>query len=239
MYTFSGTAFCLYDPQPEQVCILDIAHGLSKNVRFNGQICEDYMIAEHSLLMSYLNKGEEFHALNHDDAEAYIGDMVRPLKYLEDMFAFREIEHAIEAVISEKYGFPAEKTPLMSRYDRLMAGVEAVKFFLKPPEWALQRLVEMNDLTKPSLETVLWPKEVEMLFLQRYMELTGLTMSALIDVAVSCNKGIIGKKAFESYYRKLYADIQMNLEEYQNIQFGEKDGAARQTQNQECSTQGS
>jgi hypothetical protein len=239
MYTFSGTAFCLYDPQPEQVCIFDIAHGLSKNVRFNGQICEDYMIAEHSLLMSYLNKGEEFHALNHDDAEGYIGDLIRPLKYLEDMFPYREIEHAIEAVISEKYNFPAEKTPLMARYDRFMAGVEADKFFLKPPDWAIQRLIEMNDFTRPSLGTILWPKEAELLFLTRYIELTGKGWTELYDEAVTCNKGVIGKKAFQGYYQKLMDEYHMNLGEFQVIQFGEKDGEARTTTNQECSTQGS
>jgi uncharacterized protein len=240
MYTFSGTAFCLYDPQPEQVCIADIAHGLSKNVRFNGQIVEDYMIAEHSLLMSYLNKGEEFHALNHDDAEGYIGDLIRPLKYLEDMSPYREIEHAIEAVISEKYKFPTEKTPNMARYDRFMAGAEAVKFFMKPPEWAIKRLVEMNDLTRPTLETILWPGEAELLWLRRYQELTGMGCYEIIEEAVTVNKGVIGRKAFHDYYQKLETKFdQMNLIDYKAIQFGEKDGAARQTSNKDSSTQGS
>lgn len=231
MYTFSGTAFSLFDPQPEQVCILDIAHGLSKNVRFNGQICANYMIAEHSLLMSYFVPGSEFHGLMHDDAEAYIGDMIRPMKYLDQMHPYREIEHAIESVISEKYGFPVEKTQELKDYDRFMSGVEAMKFFLKPPDWALKRLEEFPTLIKPSMKSVLRPAEAELLWLRRFMQLTNKTMEEIIDEAVFCNKGIINNQRFMNYYRQLYADYNLNLESYREIQFGETN-EARKTQGQ-------
>ena len=63
--------------------IEDIAHGLAFQCRFNGQTGTFYSVAQHSLMvMSLVPEELQFAALLHDAAEAYLGDMVKPLKNL-------------------------------------------------------------------------------------------------------------------------------------------------------------
>jgi uncharacterized protein len=97
METASGGIFYPLDPRPGEVSVLDIAHHLSRINRYNGAIIpEHYSVAEHSVLMSialfrdYNDPLLSYQALMHDATEAYVGDMVRPLK--RDMPAFEEAE---------------------------------------------------------------------------------------------------------------------------------------------------
>lgn len=63
------------------VCLTDIAHSLSQICRFNGHTRVFYSVAQHSVLASQLIAPQ--HAawgLMHDAAEAYIGDLTRPIK---------------------------------------------------------------------------------------------------------------------------------------------------------------
>ncbi len=76
----------LANPDPATIEIRSIAAGLSKICRFSGQCPRFYSVAEHSLhaaaLADFLCVPDEAKAavLLHDAAEAYIGDMVKPLK---------------------------------------------------------------------------------------------------------------------------------------------------------------
>jgi len=84
--TYTGGRFYPLDPRPEDVCIADIAHSLSQICRFNGQTLQFYSVAQHSVLVSkLLGQGgpspiHEFMGLKHDAAEAYLCDLVRPIK---------------------------------------------------------------------------------------------------------------------------------------------------------------
>lgn len=89
MQTFTGRAFYPLAPRPEDIDPLDIAHSLSMQCRYNGHVQRFYSVAEHCVLMSdwiLLNVGPgraddlALWALLHDAPEAYVGDMVRPLK---------------------------------------------------------------------------------------------------------------------------------------------------------------
>lgn len=86
MEVASGTRFYPLDPRAEEVHLVDIASSLSKQCRYNGHTRFFYSVGEHSLLMAdwlYATYGDPFLAyqgLMHDAPEAYIGDMVRPLK---------------------------------------------------------------------------------------------------------------------------------------------------------------
>ena len=85
-------------PRIDKVAIEDIAHGLAFQCRFNGQTCDFYSVAQHSLIVADLvPESHRLAALLHDAAEAYLGDMVKPLKVL--MPEFSGIEDKVTALI--------------------------------------------------------------------------------------------------------------------------------------------
>lgn len=103
MQTFTGRQFYPMAPRPEDVDILDIAHSLSMQCRYNGHISRFYSVAEHCVLMSQVIEPEfALWALLHDATEAYVGDMVRPLKL--NMPEYRAAEDRVEAAIAERFG---------------------------------------------------------------------------------------------------------------------------------------
>ena len=82
--TRSGLKFDLANPTAAMVDPTDIAHSLSMQCRFNGHTRDFYSVAEHCCLVADLVPVEhQLAALLHDATEAYVGDLVRPLK--EDM----------------------------------------------------------------------------------------------------------------------------------------------------------
>ena len=94
--TYLGNRFYPLEPRIDDVDIEDIAHGLAYQCRFNGQTNAFYSVAQHSLIVAALVPEElRFAALLHDAAEAYLGDMVKPLKVL--LPGFSEIEETSAA----------------------------------------------------------------------------------------------------------------------------------------------
>jgi hypothetical protein len=106
----SGALFDFLDPWSSNFTIEDIAHGLSNICRYAGQCRKFYSVAEHSIQVSHVAKGFEYPALMHDAAEAFLGDVTRPLKQLVP--EFKRIEAEVERVIFSRFGIewpiPAE-----------------------------------------------------------------------------------------------------------------------------------
>lgn len=123
-------------PQPGDIRLSDIAAALSKICRFGGQCAAFYSVAEHSWHCAKqaqrdgLPEDVQRAALLHDAAEAYIGDMVKPLKNL--LPRFRDIEAKIEAAIAERFGvdFTAHKEAVR-KIDREMLIAERKHLFSK------------------------------------------------------------------------------------------------------------
>lgn len=100
--TRTGQRFDLLAPRAELISTLDIAHALAHACRFGGHTRHHYSVAQHSLLVaSIVPDGLQLTALLHDATEAYIGDMVRPLKAL--LPDYSEIEHGIWLAICERF----------------------------------------------------------------------------------------------------------------------------------------
>lgn len=79
--TFSGKKFSLIDPQPEDICIEDVAHHLGLLCRFVGATRVFYSVAQHSILVaSIAPKKYAYDGLMHDAGEAYYGDISSPLR---------------------------------------------------------------------------------------------------------------------------------------------------------------
>lgn len=77
-----GRAYVL-DPALSDIRVLDIAIGLSNICRFGGQLEHSYSVAQHSVLVSHLAPAPfRLAALLHDATEAYLGDVISPLKKL-------------------------------------------------------------------------------------------------------------------------------------------------------------
>lgn len=103
--TFSGHYLNVLHPDPVMISITDIAHALSQINRFGGHTREPYSVAQHSVLVSHLVPPQyRLQALLHDAAEAYLGDIVSPVKYVVGMEPLRDMESTLQAAIFHKFG---------------------------------------------------------------------------------------------------------------------------------------
>ncbi len=100
--TFSGNSFLFSAPSAKNIHLLDIAHHLSQNNRYNGACPYPYSVAQHSLLVA-ATMPEDFklEGLMHDAAEALLGDVVRPLKNL--LGDYRQVEEKFQGLVEDRY----------------------------------------------------------------------------------------------------------------------------------------
>jgi 5'-deoxynucleotidase YfbR-like HD superfamily hydrolase len=134
----SGRRLDLLDPSPLDIEIEDIAHGLARVARWNGQTKGDhaFSVAQHSLLVEEiasfldpeLSPKARLMALLHDGSEYVIGDMISPFKAALGV-DYRTFEDRLERAIHMRFGLPP-KTPaplktLIKRADIICAYFEA------------------------------------------------------------------------------------------------------------------
>ncbi|MHC0464558.1 HD family hydrolase [Kosakonia cowanii] len=121
--TFTGKRFDYLTATVDDIDIEDIANALSNVCRFNGHLPEFYSVAQHSVLCSLIVPVEHaFEALMHDAAEAYVQDIPAPLKAL--LPDYRRIEDQVDDLIRNKFGLPAEHTPVIKYADLTMLATE-------------------------------------------------------------------------------------------------------------------
>lgn len=135
----SGRRLDLLDPSPLDIEIEDIAHGLARVARWNGQTIGPHIfsVAQHSLLVEKIaaaldpsiGRAERLFMLLHDAPEYVIGDMISPFKATIGE-TYKSVENRILAAILLRYALPAAPTPalaqLAKRADRMAAFFEAV-----------------------------------------------------------------------------------------------------------------
>ena len=136
----SGRRLDLLDPSPFEIEIADIAHGLARVARWNGQTLGEhgYSVAQHSELVedlvAQLSPGVapkwRMLALLHDAAEYVIGDMISPFKAALGL-DYRQFESRLEAAIHIRFGLPpnppADIRALIKRADQISAYLEATQ----------------------------------------------------------------------------------------------------------------
>lgn len=154
----SGRRLDLLDPSAMDIEIDDIALGLSRVARWNGQTTGEhgFSVAQHSLIVeeicAHLKPGLDTQwrlvALLHDAPEYVIGDMISPFKAALGL-DYKRFEHHLEQAIHIRFGLPAVVPPdikaLIKRADHACAYFEATQlvgfsdaeartFFGTPPE---------------------------------------------------------------------------------------------------------
>jgi len=136
----SGRRLDLLDPSPMDIEIEDIAHGLARVARWNGQTVGEhaFSVAQHSVvveeIVAHIRPDVEprwrLAALLHDASEYVIGDMISPFKAALGV-DYRTFEERLETAIHVRFGLPA-RTPveikkLIKQADRACAFFEATQ----------------------------------------------------------------------------------------------------------------
>lgn len=154
--TYTGKQFYPLAPAPEEVHTADIARALSMICRYGGHSHRFYSVAEHCVLMSYAVPEEwALWALLHDAAEAYVGDMVRPLKRMLPQYS--EIENGVLLAILSHYGVeggPALPYPVKDADNRIILTERAALFPEPIGIW------ESDGLTPLPVEIQCWPSDI-------------------------------------------------------------------------------
>jgi uncharacterized protein len=181
----SGRRLDLLDPSPLDIEIEDIAHGLARVARWNGQTegAHIFSVAQHSLLAETiarqrvsLDRSRRLAVLLHDAPEYVIGDMISPFKAVIGD-AYKSVESRLLAAIHVRFGLPAalpaHLLSLIKTSDRSAAYLEATRlagfsasearrFFGPAPKFSAD--IERDYLTP-------WPADVaEARYLARFQK---------------------------------------------------------------------
>jgi 5'-deoxynucleotidase YfbR-like HD superfamily hydrolase len=170
----SGRRLDLLDPSALDIEIEDIAHGLARVARWNGQTdgAHIFSVAQHCLLVealarqrARLDRQTRLAVLLHDAPEYVIGDMISPFKAVIGD-AYKGVEARLLAAIHLRFGLPAtlpkELVAIIKAADRASAYLEATRlagfstaeagrFFGRPPKFSAA--IERDYLTP-------WPADV-------------------------------------------------------------------------------
>jgi len=134
--TYAGKHFDIFNPKIEDICIEDIAHGLSLQCRFNGQCNQFYSVAEHCARMACWDlPGDPRQRLMHDTAEAYIGDIPSPIK--QNFPEFKKIEENLLEIIFKKFKIPLYNKDIVKKADLIMLATEARDLMNNPNDWGI------------------------------------------------------------------------------------------------------
>lgn len=136
----SGRRLDLVNPAAIDIEIEDIAHGLSRVARWNGQTIGDYpfSVAQHSMLVEDIftaqnpsaSSADKLAALLHDAPEYVIGDMISPFKAVLGHH-YKTFEHSLQRAIHIRFGLPAEISKALAvqikQADKVSAWLEATQ----------------------------------------------------------------------------------------------------------------
>lgn len=184
----SGNILNLIKLIPAEVDIIDIAGPLSRQCRYNGHIGTFYSVAQHSLIVcNMLPKPESesalmrLYALLHDAAEAYVGDIIAPIKRtlfvnIGDciIIPFEDFERKILFTIFKAFHMPTHSPEIVNEIDLRVLLTEQCKYMSKtnPPY-----VPNLEPFDTDVLDMAYPPVMAEILFLRRFHDLYKQWMS--------------------------------------------------------------
>ncbi len=165
VYTHTGRRFHFLRPQPNELCIEDVAWSLARQSRFYGHTHGDpYSTAQHCVLASlHCEPGYEWPALMHDGAESILGDVSKRVKWL--LPDYMRIERRVERWMMRQFKVPYPFAPEVHDIDQIMAATE-MRDLQRRDDWRERPYPPLKERIKP------WPwREAHRAFLKRYREL--------------------------------------------------------------------
>lgn len=172
MQLASGGQFWPLDPRPEEIHVSDIAHALALTNRYGGHTRVPYSVAEHCYHMSQWVEAAEgdpepaFQALMHDSTEAYLGDIIRPLK--KGLTQYVLAEKRLWRVICQRFGMREQLYPSVKEADNRICLNERDALMEAPPaDWNLRG----GPLEGVTIHAWDW-QTAEQVWLLRFHELT-------------------------------------------------------------------
>ena len=186
----SGRRLDLLDPSPLDVEISDIAHGLARVARWNGQTRGDhaFSVAQHCLVVEEVFRRctdsdcqNLMMALLHDAPEYVIGDMISPFKSVVGG-GYKTVEHRLEAAIHLRFGLPAhpgqELKTQIKKADTVAAFFEATELAGFSVEEARKFFGQPRGITRDMLMLEPMPAlDAQSRFLKRFAELDAERLS--------------------------------------------------------------
>ncbi len=181
----SGRRLDLLDPSPLDIEITDIAHGIARVARWNGQTKGDhaFSVAQHSLLVEEIFCAQNpecsadwrLAALLHDGAEYVIGDMISPFKAVVGG-DYKEVERRLQAAIHLRFGLPAilstKLKGAIKRADHVAAYFEAIRLAGFEEDEAAKYFGRPRGFTNERFDLSPLPaKTVHEAFVQRFAEI--------------------------------------------------------------------
>ena len=180
----SGRKLDILSPSPFDIEIEDIALGLSRVTRWNGQTTgkHPYSVAQHSMLLEKLfniehpdlDKKWNLAALLHDAPEYVIGDLITPFKYALNN-SYRYVENNLMKAIYLRFGLPASLPKhiesKIKKIDKALAWFEAIDLAGYKENEASQIIRKPNLNSKHQVIIALSANDVEKKFLKRFKEI--------------------------------------------------------------------
>ena len=180
----SGRKLDILSPSPFDIEIEDIALGLSRVTRWNGQTTgkHPYSVAQHSILVEKLfsieypdlDKKWNLAALLHDAPEYVIGDLITPFKYALNN-SYRFVEDNLMKAIYLRFGLPAllpkNIESKIKTIDKALAWFEAVDLAGYKEKEASQIIKKPNLNSKHKVIIAMPANEIEKKFLKRFQEI--------------------------------------------------------------------
>ncbi len=182
----SGRRLDLLDPSPVDVEIEDIAHGLARVARWNGQTSGDhaFSVAQHSLLVEQIvgriakkpSPALLLHALLHDAPEYVIGDMISPVKQAIGDGGYRSVEDRLQAAINLRFGLagqtPAATKKVIKEADHIAAYYEATRLAGFSADEAVTYFGRPEKMPPDSLDlTPMMANDAQSAFIERFNQL--------------------------------------------------------------------
>lgn len=137
--TYSGRRFHFLTCTDHDVALVDIAVPLSRIPRFNGHTSRTYSVAQHSVHVMERCPKDPLVALLHDAAEAYLGDITRPLKALLGPH-LAAAEERVHRAIARRFGIGEHIPQSVHEADERMLFTERRDLLTRPPAaWGFER----------------------------------------------------------------------------------------------------